>query len=130
MTSCSPPTRRVRRSTRWNWARPPGAAAPGAKDVAGIDQKIAALLGTDAAAIAVTDLAVHPKTKNAFIAVMRGQGADAKPALMRVDGDGKLEPVALDTLEAHQRGAAERAGRDHHGAAESARRLDHRHGTS
>ncbi len=72
--------------------------APGAKDVAGIDQKIAALLGTDVAAISVTDLAVHPRTKNAFIAVMRGQGTDARPALIRVDGDGKLEPVALDTL--------------------------------
>ena len=33
------------------------------------------------AAITVTDLAVHPKTRNAFVSVMRGQGADAKPAL-------------------------------------------------
>ena len=79
-------------------ARPPAGGAPGTKDVAGIDQKIAALLGTDAASITVTDLAIHPKTKNAFIAVMRGQGADAKPALVRVDGDGKLEAVALDKL--------------------------------
>ena len=79
-----------------------GAAAkggvPGAKDVPQIDQKIAALLGTDAASIAVTDLAVHPTTRNAFIAVMRGQGADAKPALVRVDGDGKLEAIALAEL--------------------------------
>jgi len=72
--------------------------APGAKDIAQIDQKIAALLGTDAAAIAVTDLAVHPTTKNAFIAVMRGQGADAKPALVRVDGNGKLEAIDLAAL--------------------------------
>jgi hypothetical protein len=70
----------------------------GAKDVEGIDQKIAALLGTDAAAISITDLAIHPKTKNAFIAVMRGQGADAKPALVRVDGAGKLEAVQLASL--------------------------------
>ena len=64
-----------------------------------IDEKIAALLGTDAAAITVTDLAVHPKTRNAFIAVMRGQGTDARPALIRVDGDGRLEAVALDQLQ-------------------------------
>jgi len=70
----------------------------GAADVAGIDQKIAAALGTDAAAVAVTDLAVHPKTHNAYIAVMRGAGADAKPALVRVDGDGKIQPIALDTV--------------------------------
>lgn len=72
--------------------------ASGAKDVPQIDQKIAALLGTQPSAITVTDLAVHPTTKNAFIAVMRGQGADAKPALVRVDGDGKLDAVALDDL--------------------------------
>src|SRR5215510_9471502 len=70
----------------------------GASDVSGIDQKIAALLGTDAASIAVTDLAVHPKTHNAYIAVMRGAGADAKPALLRVDGDGKVQAIALDTV--------------------------------
>ena len=72
--------------------------APGAKDVAEIDKQIAATLGTDAAAVQVTDLAVHPSTKNAFIAVMRGTGADAKPALLRVDGAGKLSVVALDGL--------------------------------
>ena len=70
----------------------------GAADVAGIDQKIAAMLGTDAAAIAVTDLVVHPKTRNAYVAVMRGAGADAKPALLRVDGDGTVQPIALDTV--------------------------------
>ena len=29
---------------------------------------------------------------------MRGTGADAKPALLRVDGDGKIEPIAIDKL--------------------------------
>jgi hypothetical protein len=72
--------------------------APGAKDVAGIDQQIASMLGTDTKQIQVTDLAVHPKTRNAFISVMRGTGAEAKPALLRVDGAGKIELVALDGL--------------------------------
>jgi hypothetical protein len=70
--------------------------APGAKDIAGIDQQIASMLGTEAREIQITDLAVHPKTKNAFISVMRGTGADAKPALLRVDGAAKLVVVALD----------------------------------
>ena len=70
----------------------------GAADVAGIDGKIAAMLGTEPSAIAVTDLVIHPKTHNAYISVMRGTGADAKPALLRVDGDGKIEPIALGTL--------------------------------
>ena len=36
-------------------------APPGAKDLAAIDQKIAALLGTDVREIAVTDMVVHPQ---------------------------------------------------------------------
>ena len=70
----------------------------GAADVAGIDQKIAAMLGTDAASVRVTDLVIHPKTHNAYISVMRGTGADAKPALMRVDGAGTIAPIAVDKL--------------------------------
>jgi len=74
------------------------AGAPGAADVTGIDQKVAAVLGSDAAAISILDLAVHPRTKHAFLSVMRGQGADAKPALVRVDGKGAVEAVDLSSM--------------------------------
>lgn len=73
-------------------------ATPGTPDVAAIDQKIAAVLGTDAAAVAITDLAVHPTSKNAFISLLRGQGADAKPVLVRVDGAGRIDVIAIDKL--------------------------------
>jgi hypothetical protein len=72
--------------------------APGAQAVEAIDQKIAGLLGTDAKEIIVTDLVVHPRTRNAFISVMRGQGNDSRPALVRVDGAGKITPVDLAGL--------------------------------
>lgn len=72
--------------------------APGAKSIDAIDQKIAAMLGTDAREIVVTDLVVHPKTRNAYISVMRGQGASAKPALLRVDGAGKLDVVTFEGM--------------------------------
>ena len=72
--------------------------APGAQGVEAIDQKIAALLGTDAKEIIVTDMAVHPRTKNAYISVMRGQGTAGKPALLRVDGAGKISVVSFDGL--------------------------------
>ena len=75
---------------------PQAAGKSGAADVAAIDQKIAALLGTDAAAISIKDLVIHPVSKNAYLSVMRGTGADAKPVLLRVDGDGKLTIVSLD----------------------------------
>ena len=81
-----------------------GAAATsgvaGTKAITAVDQQIAALLGTDVREIAVTDLAVHPKTRNAFISVMRGQGVNAKPVLLRADGAGKLTIVDFSALKA------------------------------
>ena len=72
--------------------------AAGTAAVASLDQKIAAALGTAPAEIRITDLAVHPKSKNSFIAVMRGQGAAAQPAFVRVDGAGKVDVVSLETV--------------------------------
>jgi len=72
--------------------------APGTKAIPAIDQKIAALLGATPADISVTDLVVHPKTQNAFVSVMRGQGANAKPVLVRIDGAGALTIVDLAQL--------------------------------
>jgi len=81
-----------------------GAAAtggsPGTKAVSAIDQQLAALLGTDVREITITDLAVHPTTRNAFISLMRGQGAGAKPVLLRVDGAGKIDIVDTAKLKA------------------------------
>ncbi|NOT44700.1 MAG: hypothetical protein HOP14_08875 [Acidobacteria bacterium] len=73
-------------------------AAQGAKGTDALDQKLAALLGTDARSISITDLAVHPRSRNAFVSVMRGQGAGAAPALFRVDGNGQIEMVRLAGL--------------------------------
>ena len=70
-------------------------ASQGTADVTGLDQKVAAVLGTAAAEVTITDLAVHPTSHNSFISVMRGQGADAKPALLRVDGAGTIAVVDL-----------------------------------
>jgi hypothetical protein len=72
--------------------------ARGAAAVQGLDQKLAALLGTAVAEIAVTDLAVHPQTQNAYVSVMRGRGAGAAPALFRVDGAGAITLVQTGSL--------------------------------
>ena len=71
---------------------------PGTRNVPALDEGIAALLGTDASNLIITDLAVHPRTRNAFISVMRGQGAGATPVLLRVDGAGELTVVPLDRV--------------------------------
>ena len=70
----------------------------GTKNIAGIDQKIAALLGTDAREIQINDLAINPDSKNAFISVSRGRGANAMPALLRVDGAGEIDVISLSDV--------------------------------
>ena len=98
--------------------------APGAKD----DRHRRAdrsMLGTDAKEVQITDLAVHPKTHNAYIRSCAGPEL-TPPALVRVDGAGKTgrRPRRSQDDEGH---VAERAGRGR-GAAQSADGIDHRHG--
>jgi len=72
--------------------------ANGTADVTDLTGRIGALLGTDAAGVTITDLAVSPVSHNSFISVMRGSGPDAKAALVRVDGAGAIDLVGLETV--------------------------------
>ena len=45
--------------------------------------------------VTITDLAVHPTSKNSFVSIRRGEGANAQPALVRIDGAGKIDLVSL-----------------------------------
>ena len=73
--------------------------APGTANVDNLPQKIAAMLGTDAGQVAVTDLVVDSRTRNSFVSVMRGQGPAAQPALLRVDGAGAISVIKTDSLQ-------------------------------
>src|SRR5439155_17183489 len=66
--------------------------------VKGINQKIAALLGTTAEQILINDLAVNPLSHKAYLAVSRGRGPDAIPVLIRVNTDGQAELVGLEKV--------------------------------
>jgi hypothetical protein len=70
-------------------------AAGGALKVEGIDAKIASLLGAGTKSIRVADLAVNPASGNAYLGVIRGQGPDAAPVLLKVQAGGKIEEVPL-----------------------------------
>lgn len=74
------------------------AAGDKALKVEGINQKIAALLGTAADQILIDDLAVNPISRNVYLAVSRGRGANATPVLLKVNTSGDLEMVALDRV--------------------------------
>lgn len=73
-------------------------AAPGTSDVEGIDRQVAALLGTAAEEIQINDLAISPTSRNAFLSVSRGRGASSLPVLLRIDGAGTIDVIALDEL--------------------------------
>jgi hypothetical protein len=72
-------------------------AAPAASfKVEGLNRLIAGVLGTTADQILIADLAVHPVTHQPYLAVSRGRGPDAVPALIRMKADGQPELVSLD----------------------------------
>lgn len=62
---------------------------PAPVEIKNIDQKIAALLGTEAQNITIQDIAVNPVSKIVYCAV---QNRDGTPVLLRIDGD-KIQPV-------------------------------------
>ena len=72
--------------------------ATAALDVKGLDAKIAAALGSSADQILIHDIAVNPVSKNVYISVARGKGADGIPVLVRLDPAGKLSEVRLDNV--------------------------------
>ena len=53
--------------------------------ITGIDQKIAAMLGTTPSDIRFHDVKVNPVSKNIYLAVSRGRGPDAIPVLLRIE---------------------------------------------
>ena len=60
------------------------ARGTGAINLDGIDAKVAQVLGVAAADVQINDLAVHPASRNVYLTVTRGTGANATPVLLRV----------------------------------------------
>jgi hypothetical protein len=75
-----------------------GNAEPGTAAVDSVDQELAAMLGTDAASIAISDLAVQPATRNAFVAVARNGITGGSPAVFRIDGAGAIDLIPLERV--------------------------------
>ena len=73
---------------------------PTAINVANIDVRIAEVLGVGANAVEINDMAVHPVSQEVYISVTRSVGANAQPAIVRVDSGGTLQNIKLDALQA------------------------------
>lgn len=69
----------------------------GAINLDGIDAKVAQVLGANAADVRINDMAVHPSSKNVYLTVTRGSGADAAAVLLRVTRDA-ARPIEEVTL--------------------------------
>ena len=66
--------------------------------ISGIDQKVAALLGTKASQIRFNDVKVNPASQNVYIAVSRGLGPDAIPVILRLSPNGQIVVVDAEAL--------------------------------
>jgi hypothetical protein len=60
-------------------------AAVDAFDLDDLDERLAAFLGCSVDHVVLRDLAVHPRTHNVYLSVMRGRGNDAIPVIVRID---------------------------------------------
>src|ERR1700722_12854655 len=74
------------------------AKAAGAIEIKGVNEKIAALLGTAPDQILINDTAVNPVSKNIYMSVSRGRGPDAAAVILRVDATGKISEVPLNNI--------------------------------
>jgi hypothetical protein len=72
-----------------------GKAADVSLSVAGVGEQLAKLFSVAEKDITVNDLAVNPATGQTFLAVTKGSGSDATPALVRVDAKGSFSEVSL-----------------------------------
>jgi hypothetical protein len=66
-------------------------------ELAGIDAKVAQVLGVTPADLVINDMAVHPTSRNVFLSVTRGRGTDAHPVLLKVTRNAArpIEEVSL-----------------------------------
>jgi hypothetical protein len=64
-------------------------------EIKGINEKVAALLGSAADQILINDVVVNPISKRVYISVSRGKGPEAVPVILRTDASGKLTEFSL-----------------------------------
>lgn len=72
-----------------------GKAAGVSFNVADVGGQVAKTLNVSAKDVTVNDLAVNPATGQTFLAVTKGSGSDATPALVKVDTKGAFSEVSL-----------------------------------
>ncbi|MGI9516388.1 MAG: hypothetical protein ACR2NP_05060 [Pirellulaceae bacterium] len=67
-------------------------------EITGIDEKLAAALGTAADQIVINDLAVNPISGVSYLSVSRGSGPDATAAIVTVASDSSIDTLDLKDI--------------------------------
>ncbi|HEY6555588.1 MAG TPA: hypothetical protein VI669_19680 [Vicinamibacteria bacterium] len=82
------------------WAIDTGDRTPGTGsiNVSGLQDKVAAMLGTTPDQVAINDMIVNPISRKAYLSVSRGRGPDAAAVILRLDATGKIEDLRLDNV--------------------------------
>ena len=64
-------------------------------NIEGVNEKIAALMGTGVEETMINDMVVNPVSGNLYLSVSRGRGPDAAPVIFKADAKGTLSEVSL-----------------------------------
>ena len=64
-------------------------------NIEGVNEKIAALIGSSVAETVINDMAVNPLSGNLYLSVARGKGPDAMPVIFKADSKGTLSELSL-----------------------------------
>ena len=67
-------------------------------DIKGVNEKIAALLGTTPDQILINDIKVNPVSHKVYMAVSRGRGPDGLPVILQIDGSGTMREFSLSNV--------------------------------
>ena len=67
-------------------------------NVTGVNQKIAAMVGSSPQETIINDMAVNPASGNIYLSVSRGLGPNAQPMIFKADAKGNLSEVPLKNV--------------------------------
>ncbi len=67
-------------------------------NVTGVNQKIAAMIGSTPQETVINDMAVNPASGNIYLSVSRGLGPDAQPILFKADAKGNVSEVSMKNI--------------------------------
>jgi hypothetical protein len=66
--------------------------------IAGVNQKIASMIGAESAETVINDMVVNPLSGNLYLSVSRGRGPDAAPVIFKADSKGQLSELSLKNV--------------------------------